>query len=140
MSNSTTTRTRPWNHSSRVRVVALAQEFQEAVDSLSDDWTDLALDLRIADESRYVDAAVMLSQVNAQPYSRADWHWRINVAHRFGHAAAAETVKGALAKLDREGIGGELRVRDAQEGRAEVVQMWGRPESVRRDFRRRRSL
>jgi len=34
----------------------------------------------------------------------------------------------------------DARVRDAQEGRAEVVQMWGRPESVRRDFRRRRSL
>jgi hypothetical protein len=120
--------------------VALAQDFQAVVETLPDDWTDLALDLRIVDESRYVDAAVMLSQVNAQPYSRTDWHWRINVAHRFGHAAAAETVKGTLAKLDREGITGELRVRDAQEGRAEVVQMWGRPESVRRDFRRRRSL
>jgi hypothetical protein len=120
--------------------VALAQDFQEVVDTLSDDWTDLALDLRIADETRFVDAAVMLSQVNAQPYSRAEWHWRINVAHRFGHAAAAETVRGVLTKLDREGIDGEMRVRDAQEGRAEVVQMWGRPESVRRDFRRRRSL
>jgi hypothetical protein len=120
--------------------VALAQDFQEVVDTLPDDWTDLALDLRIADETRFVDAAVMLSQVNAQPYSRAEWHWRINVAHRFGHAAAAETVRGVLTKLDREGIDGEMRVRDAQEGRAEVVQMWGRPESVRRDFKRRRSL
>jgi len=120
--------------------VALAQDFTEVVDSLPDDWTDLSMDLRIADESRYVDAAVLLSQVNAQPYSRADWHWRINVAHRFGHAAAPETVRGVLAKLDRERIGGELRVRDAQEGRAEVVQMWGRPESARRDFQRRRGL
>jgi hypothetical protein len=120
--------------------MALTQDFQEVIDTLSDDWTDLALDLRIADETRYVDAAVMLAQVNAQPYSRAEWHWRINVAHRFGHAAAAETVSGVLAKLDREGIAGEMRVRDAQEGRAEVVQMWGRPESARRDFRRRRSL
>ena len=117
--------------------VALAEQFSSVVDSLPDDWTDLELDLRIADESRYVDAAVMLSQVNAQPYSRADWHWRINVAHRFGHAAAPETVRGILAKLDREEIAGELRVRDAREGRAEVVQMWGRPESIRRDFRRR---
>jgi hypothetical protein len=120
--------------------VALAQEFQEVVDTLPDDWTDLALDLRIADESRYVDAAVMLSQVNAQPYSRADWHFRVLVAHRFGHAAAAETVKGTLALLDRERIEGELVVRDVHEGRAEVVQMWGRPESVRQDFRRRRNL
>jgi hypothetical protein len=120
--------------------MALTEDFEVVVETLPDDWTDLELDLRIADEGRYVDAAVLLSVVNAQPYSRADWHWRINVAHRFGHAAAAETVRGVLIKLDREGIGGELRVRDAQEGRAEVVQMWGRPESVRRDFRRRRSL
>ncbi|HET9119879.1 MAG TPA: hypothetical protein VFN72_05050 [Solirubrobacterales bacterium] len=120
--------------------MALAQDFQEVVDTLPDDWTDLSLDLRIADESRYVDAALMLSQVNAQPYSRAEWHWRINVAHRFGHAAAAETVRGVLTKLDGEGISGELRVRDAQEGRAEIREWWGRPDSARREFLRRRSL
>jgi hypothetical protein len=120
--------------------VALADDFEDIVESLPDDWTDIELDLRIADETRYVDAAVFLTQINAQPYSKADWHWRINVAHSFGHAAAAETVHGTLAILDREGIEGELRVRDIHEGRAEVVQMWGRPESVRREFRERRSL
>ncbi len=120
--------------------MGLADEFGAIVESLPEDWTDLELDLRIDDEGRYVDAAVLLSVVNAQPYSRAEWHWRINVAHEFGHAAAAETVTGVLEKLDRERIGGELRVRDARQGRAEVVQMWGRPESVRREFRQRRSL
>jgi hypothetical protein len=120
--------------------VAFAETFHELVDSLPDDWTDMSFDLRIEDESRYVDAATILSQINAQPYSRADWHWRINVAHSFGKAAAAETVRGTLAILDREGISGEIRLRDVREGRAEVVQMWGRPESVRRDFRRRRNL
>jgi hypothetical protein len=128
------------NGPGRVSTMSLADTFSEIVDSLPDDWTDLELDMRIADESRYVDAAVMLSQVNAQPYSHADWHWRINVAHRFGHAAAAQTVRGTLELLDREGIEGEMRVRDFHEGRAEVVQMWGRPESVRREFRQRRSL
>jgi hypothetical protein len=120
--------------------VALAETFQEVVDSLPEDWTDVAFDLRIEDETRYIDAATILSQINAQPYSRADWHFGINVAHNFGKAAAAETVRGTLAILDREGITGEMRLRDVQEGRAEVVQMWGRPESVRRDFRRRRNL
>jgi len=120
--------------------MGLAASFQEIVESLPDDWTDLALDLRIFDEDRYVDAAVMLSQVNAQPHSKADWHWRLIVAHRFGHAAAPETVRGTLAQLDAEGIEGEMVVRDLREGRAEVVQMWGRPESIREDFRRRRSL
>src|ERR687885_1488729 len=102
--------------------MGLADSFQEAVDSLPDDWTDLELDLRILDEERYIDAAVLLSQVNAQPYSRADWHWRLLVAHRFGHAAAAESVKGTLALLDREAIEGELVVRDVREGRAGGVQ------------------
>ena len=120
--------------------MALADDFRQIVDSLSDDWTDVVCDLRILDESRYVDAAVLLSQVNAQPYSKADWHWRLNVAHRFGHAAAAETVIGTLELLDDEGIAGELVLRDYREGRAEVVQMWGRPESVRREFHQRRNL
>ena len=120
--------------------MGLAASFQEIVDALPGDWTDLELDLRISDEERYIDTAVTLTQINAQPYSRADWHWRINVAHGFGHAAAPETVRGTLALLDLAGIAGELRVRDVREGRAEVVQMWGRPESVRREFRQRRSL
>ncbi len=120
--------------------MALAADFQELLDALPDDWTDLELDLRIDDESRYVDAAVLLSQVNAQPYSKAEWHWRLLVAHSFGHAAAAETVKGALEKLDAEGMTGEMALREVREGRAEVVQMWGRPESVRQEFRQRRGL
>ena len=120
--------------------MGLAEAFQGIVDSLPDDWTDLEIDMRLLDEERYIDAAVLLTQVNAQPYSKADWHWRLLVAHRFGHAAAAETVKGTLTLLDRERIVGEMVVRDVREGRAEVVQMWGRPESVRREFRRSRSL
>jgi hypothetical protein len=120
--------------------VALADDFQSILDSLPDDWSDIVCDLRLADENRYVDAAVLLSQINAQPYSKAEWHFRINVAHEFGHAAAAETVKGTLAVLDDEGIAGEMILRDLHEGRAEVVQMWGRPESVRREFRQRRRL
>lgn len=120
--------------------MSLAADFQQALDALPPDWTDLELDLRIEDESRYVDTAVALSQVNARPYSKADWDWRLLVAHSFGHAAAPETVKGVLTKLDSEGVRGEMAVREVREGRAEVVQMWGRPESVREELRQRRSL
>jgi hypothetical protein len=120
--------------------MSLAADFNQILESLPPDWTDLEVDLRIEDESQYVDSAVALSQVNAQPYSKADWHWRLLIAHSFGHAAAPESVKGVLAKLDREGVSGELRVREVREGRSEIVQMWGRPESVREEFRQRRSL
>ena len=121
----------------------LADDFQRIVDALPPDGTDLEVDLRIDDEGQYIDSAVALSQVNAQPYNhpRAEqWHWRLLVAHSFGHAAAAESVKGVLGKLDGEGVSGELRVAEVREGRSEVVQMWGRPESVREEFRQRRSI
>jgi hypothetical protein len=118
--------------------MTFADDFQAVVDSLPPDWTNLELDMRIADEDRYVEAATLLTQINAMPYSEHDWHWRLRVAREFGHAAAAETVRGTLALLDGLGIEGELAVREARSGRVEVVQMWGRPESVRQEFRRRR--
>ena len=118
--------------------MALADDFQAVLDTLPPDWTHLAFDLRIFDEDRYIEAATILVQVNAQPYSKHDWHWRVLLAHEFGHAAAPETVKGTLALLDDQGIAGELAAREARSGRVEVTQMWGRPESVRREFARRR--
>jgi hypothetical protein len=121
----------------------LAADFQQILDALPPDWTDLEVDVRIEDESQYVDTAVWMSQVNAQVYQHPKaegWHWRLLVAQSFGHAAAPESVKGILAKLDGEGVAGELRVADIREGRSEVVQMWGRPESVREEFRQRRSI
>jgi hypothetical protein len=118
--------------------MALAETFQEIVDSLPSDWTNLEFDLRV-EETRYIDAATLLVQVNAQPYSRNDWHWRLLVAHQFGHATAAPVVHGTLKLLDKAGIQGELVLRQLRTGRVETVQMWGRPESVRQEFRRIRS-
>lgn len=117
----------------------LAQTFEQIVDSLSDDWTDLELDLRIFDERRYIEAALFLVTCNAQPYSKYDWHWRLLVAHRFGHAAAPSAVHTGLRLLDEAGIEGEMVVREARTGRAEIQQLWGRPESVRQELRRRRA-
>jgi hypothetical protein len=119
--------------------MALADTFSTIVDSLPDDWTDLQLDLRIRDESRYIDAPTYMVTCNAQPYSRHDWHWRILVAHRFGHAASAPTVHGTLKLLDDAGIAGELALREVRSGRVEVTQMWGRPQSVRDEFRKLRA-
>ncbi len=119
--------------------MGLAEDFQRIVDTLPPDWTALELDLRIADEDRYIETATLLSQINAMPYSKHDWHFRLRVANQFGHAAAAQTVRGTLALLDDQRIEGELVAREARSGRVEVTQMWGRPESVRQEFRRRRA-
>ena len=117
--------------------MALAHDFQEIIDALPSDWTDLELDVRV-EEDRYIDAAVLMTTCNAQPYSHHDWHFRVAVAHSFGHAAAAETVRATLKLLDEQGIRGELAVRELRTGRVENMSMWGRPQSVRDEFRRLR--
>ena len=118
--------------------MALAETFDDILASLPSDWTDLELDLRVQ-ETRYVDAANLLVQVNPQPYSHHDWHWRLLVAHQFGHAAAAPTVHGTLRLVDEAGIPGELVLREVRTGRVETSYMWGRGESVREEFRRIRA-
>jgi hypothetical protein len=121
----------------------LADTFQQIVDSLPDDWTDLELDLRIFDERRYVDAAVLMVTCNAQPYSKYDWHWRLLVAHRFGHAASVPATHAALTLLDEARIDGELALRETRSGRVDVAPQelfWGRTESVREEFKKLRSL
>jgi hypothetical protein len=121
------------------RGMRLADTFQQIVDSLPDDWTDLQVDVRIFDEDRYMAAAVFMVTCNAQPYSKHDWHWRVLVAHRFGHAASVSAVHTALRLLDEAGIDGELALREVRTGRTEIVETWGRPESVRQEFRRIRA-
>ena len=115
----------------------LAEDFLQIVDTLPPDWTYLQFDLRIVEEDRYVELAPIVAEVNAWPLSKADHHWRYNVAREFGHAAAAESVHGNLAKLDGLGIHGEITIRETRSGRVPVEPMWGRPESVRREFAQR---
>lgn len=119
--------------------MALAETFAAVLESLPDDWTDLELDLRIDDEERYIDASVYLVQVNPQPYSKAEWHWRLCVAHRFGHAASAPATHGTLKLLDEGGITGELEVREVRVGRFETGYLPNRPESVRQEYLRLRA-
>lgn len=119
--------------------MALADTYAEIVDSLPDDWTDLELDLRIFDEERYIDAATFMVQVNAQPYSKHDWHWRILIAHRFGHAASSPATHGTLKLLDDAGIDGEIAVRQVRVGRFETAYLPNRPESVRQEYLRMRN-
>lgn len=120
--------------------MALAEEFNEIIDSLPDDWTDLVVELRMDDQDRYVEAAVLMSQCGAQPYGEGEWRWRLPVANEFGNAASAETVHGVMEHMDSAGIAGQLRVVEVQEGRSEIFSGWGRPESVRQEFRKRRGI
>ena len=54
--------------------------------------------------------------------------------------AVARIVIVAPDLLFGSRIEGEMILREVREGRAEIVEGWGRPESVREEFRQRRSL
>src|SRR5215208_6788967 len=103
--------------------MALADEFQATLDSLPPDWTHLEMDLRIADEHRYTDAATLLLQINAMPYSELDLHWRIRSAHTFGHApgrprgARRAAVSGPAVRLEAPGRAARGRPRAGCAGR-----------------------
>jgi hypothetical protein len=65
--------------------MSLVADFTQILDSLPPDWTDLEVDMRIEDQSQYVDTAVALSQVNAQVYQHPldeQWQWRLGEARR----------------------------------------------------------
>ena len=92
--------------------------------------------LEVSPVDRVSDAAILLVTCNAQPYSKYDWHWRILIAHRFGHAASVPAVHLGLHLLDHAGIEGELALREVRVGRAQIMNAWGRTESVRREYRK----
>ena len=118
--------------------MALADQFQEIVDSLPSDWTDLELDLRVQ-EDRYVDAATLVVTVQRAavlaPRLALEDPRRPPVRPRRRGAGRARHAEAAR----RRGIEGELVLREWRTGRVETTQMWGRPESVRQEFRRIRA-
>jgi hypothetical protein len=61
------------------------------------------------------------------------------IAHRFGHASPVPSVRLGLKLLDDSGIEGEMRVRDVRVGRVETMNLWGRTESFRQEFKRLRA-
>ena len=120
--------------------MALADTFQQIVDSLPDDWTDLQLDVRIFDES--------------QLHGRGGGAWspatRSRTPSTTGTGASSSRTGSATPPRRRRstrrcgcstrpGIDGELALREMRTGRAEIVPTWGRPESVRQEFRRIRA-
>ena len=82
------------------------------VDALPPDWSQLEADLRIDDEDRYIEAATLLSQINAMPYSQARLALAPAIGPRVRSRRRAQTVRGTLALLDDQGITGTLAPRE----------------------------
>lgn len=91
-------------------VTPLAEQWDEIVSEQPGDWSQLRLELRLADDTRTERACVVTAPLN--PWRRDD-DFRIGIlrfmsASKFGYGAYPGLVRTRLSELDREGIGGSL--------------------------------
>jgi hypothetical protein len=87
---------------------ALAVTWQELLDGLPEDWSDLYCELEL-DSTDYLEpAALRLAPVN--PARTGDPVFSFRCARRFGYGAAPEMVRRCLERLDEEAITGEVRI------------------------------
>ena len=100
--------------------MALADTFQEIVDSLPTDWTDLELDLRIFDEDRYIDAATLPRRRSTRSPTRTTTGTGACSSPTVRPRRRRAAAHGTLKLLDDAGIDGELAVREVRTGRVEV--------------------
>ena len=114
--------------------VSLAQQWKGFQAGLPPDWSDARLALRISDESPLERAAVLLGPL--QP-GRAGRELRFDAARR-GTGPSPGAIERALARLDAEGIRGDLKLIGAGEatiteqraGRPALAEMWDAAEAT----------
>jgi hypothetical protein len=91
-------------------VTALAEQWQAILSDQPGDWSQIRLELRLANGDDTERACVVLCPLN--PWRRDD-DFRIGIlrfqaASRFGYGSFSGLVTTRLAQLDREDIGGSL--------------------------------
>jgi len=88
---------------------SLADEWTAAVASLPSDWSDLLCELELRSSDHIERGALLIAPLN--PIQVADrLGFQFRCAHSFGYGASAGMVHRCLARLDGEGIPGEVRV------------------------------
>jgi hypothetical protein len=91
-------------------MTSLADQWTAILAAESEDWSHLALELRLADTERTEAAVVALAPLN--PWRRDDDYrigiLRFQAASRFGYGSYSGLVRTRLAQLDGEDIGGAL--------------------------------
>jgi hypothetical protein len=91
-------------------VTALAEQWDAILAEQPGDWSQLRLELRLADTLQTERACVVLAPLN--PWRRDD-DYRIGIlrfqsAQSFGYGSFPGLVRMRLAQLEDEGIGGSL--------------------------------
>jgi hypothetical protein len=89
---------------------SLAADWDAAVATLPADWSDLLCELELTSSDHVERSALLIAPINPVPHNAARPGFRFRAAHTFGYGAAPGMVRRCLARLDEEGIPGELRV------------------------------
>ena len=101
-------------------VTPLAEQWDAILSEQPGDWSQLRVELRLADDTRTERACVVLGPLN--PWRRDDDYrigiLRFQAAAHFGYGAYPGLVRMRLSQLDAEAIGGSL----ALLGRTESMQ------------------
>jgi hypothetical protein len=88
---------------------ALAEAWDTAAATLPPDWSDLIVEVELSSSDYIEPGALRLSPVNpTRPDARPLFRFR--AARKFGYGGSPEMVRRCLARLDEDGIRGELRI------------------------------
>jgi hypothetical protein len=88
---------------------ALAGQWDEAVATLPEDWSDLYAEVELASSDYLERGALLLAPLNPARFGDRP-AFRFRVARRFGYGASAQMARRCFERLGAEGIGGALRV------------------------------
>ena len=89
----------------------LAAAWDDLLETLSDDWSDLLVELELRADRPYRPVALTVSALNPE---RCDERsaLRFRVGRDFGYGAAAQAARRCLELLDEQRVEGRLRLLD----------------------------
>ena len=87
----------------------LAAAWDGLTEGLSDDWSDLLVEVELLSDLPFFSAALIVSPLNPGRCDERD-AFRFRVGRDFGYGAAAALVRRCLELLDEHGIKGRLRL------------------------------
>ena len=89
---------------------SLAEDWDAAIDVLPADWSDLLCELELTSSDHVERAALLIAPVNPVQGDTGRPGFRFRSAHTFGYGASSGMVRRCLARLDEDGIPGEVRI------------------------------
>jgi hypothetical protein len=89
---------------------SLAADWDAAISVLPADWSDLLCELELTSSDHVERAALLIAPVNPVQAGTGRPGFRFRSAHTFGYGASSGMVRRCLARLDEDGIPGEVRI------------------------------